>query len=149
MPANDIEKLLEAEIEKHLDQLKRCRAALAGYRGETEDKAPQSKPLGWAAAIDEIFQPGETLGVEEVRERLAEKGLPAYEDQYLNTIRSTLARRAGEGGPLERVGVGQYRLLTGLTLFCNGRPSLATHKREKPNPRQVRLLSNMEAWANG
>lgn len=107
----DIESMLEKELQHHLEQAARCRRALAAYRGE-DDPATQTKPLGWAAAIDELFQQHEQLTVDEVRSKLVEMGLPAQEDQHLNTIRSTLARKAGDNGTLERVSPGVYKKKT-------------------------------------
>jgi len=109
---HDIEAMLETEIKYYLGEAARCQRALAAYRGETSGQDTQQKTSGWAAAIDEVFKTGEVLNIDEVRDRLSLQGLPAHDDQYINTIRSTLARKASKGGTLKRVDIGEYRLKT-------------------------------------
>lgn len=104
----DVESLLEQQLAYHLERAARCRRALEAYRGKS-DSGAQARGLSWAAAIDEAFKENEQLTIDELRAKLVEKGLPAHDDQTLNTIRGTLSRKAGEGGTLERVAVGVYR----------------------------------------
>ncbi|MFH1035809.1 MAG: hypothetical protein V1806_14985 [Pseudomonadota bacterium] len=105
---HDVEALLEQQLAYHLEKAARCRRALDAYKG-IDDTGPHSRGITWAAAIDEAFQENEQLTIDELRAKLVEKGLPAHDDQSLNTIRGTLSRKAGEGGTLERVSVGVYR----------------------------------------
>lgn len=110
----DIITVLEKEKEYHLEQVKRINLALSALTGETttpDDQPKTRKTLSWASKIDEIFnKTDEWLTLEEVRQRLSEMGLTeAIEQEYRNTVYSTLHRKATKTKVLEKDEEGRYR----------------------------------------
>lgn len=111
----DVIEVLEKEKTYHLEQVKKINLALAALKGETASPSETEQPrqsLPWAAKIDELFDStDEWMTLEEVREKLAEMGIPeALEKDYRNTVYSTLHRKATKkGGTLDKDEDGRYR----------------------------------------
>ena len=110
----DIVSLLEKEREYHLDQVKRINIALQALTGTvTTDKPcqPKAHNIGWAASIENLFdQTSEWLDLQQIRDKLAENGLPeALDDKNRNTIYSTLIRKVNKTKTLEKDEKGRYR----------------------------------------
>lgn len=110
----DIITVLEKEKAYHLEQVKRINLALAALTGETipsDDGGLQRQTPPWAQKIDELFEStDEWLTLDEVRNRLAEMGLPeALEKDHRNTVYSTLHRKSKTTKTLEKDDEGRYR----------------------------------------
>ena len=111
----DVITMLEKEREYHLDQVKRINIALAALTGATttteKPAAQKTYNVGWAAAIDALFEStDEWLDLQQIRNKLAENGLPgAIEDKNRNTVYSTLIRKATKTKTLEKSEDGKYR----------------------------------------
>jgi hypothetical protein len=111
----DIITVLEKEKAYHLEQVKRINLALAALKGQTiatEESGPQRQALPWAAKIDKLFESTDDwLTLDDVRDRLAEMGLPeALEKDHRNTVYSTLHRKVTKTKTLEKDENGRYRV---------------------------------------
>jgi hypothetical protein len=117
-PRPDVFEILELEKEYHADQIKRINVAIAALKGEVNvketfspEQTPQksTKPVQWTSEIKNIFRDGEIYSIEEVRNKLIEKGIvEAMEEGGKNSINSTFSRLK-KGGFLEQPEYGKYR----------------------------------------
>ncbi len=93
----DVIEVLEKEREYHLEQVKRINMALAALKGQVtkaEDNRPESRRIEWTTEIVRLFDTGEELDLEQVRQALANRGTPeALEPRFRNTVYTTLMRK--------------------------------------------------------
>ena len=111
----DLIEVLEGELKWYIEQTQRIRVALAALKGErakssAEISGEPAVKIPWTAMVIEIFdESDDTLNLDEVRKRLAEKGIAeALDDKHRATIYSTLIRGV-KIGKLEKVEHGKYR----------------------------------------
>lgn len=114
----DVLEILEIEKEYHADQIRRINVAIAALKGEVTVKdasqpkqTPQksTKPVQWTSEIKSIFNNGGVYTIEEVRDKLIEKGIvEAMEDSGKNSIYSTFSRLK-KSEILEQPEYGKYR----------------------------------------
>ena len=117
-PRPDVLEILELEKEYHAVQIRRISMAITALKGEvpiketTQPEQPSQKttePVQWTSEIKDVFQSGEVLSVEDVRNKLIEKGIvEAMTDRGKNSIYSTFSRLK-KSGFLEKSGYGKYR----------------------------------------
>ena len=108
----DIIEMLEAEKGYHAEQIERIDIALKALRGEKTELVglPTPKPVHWAARINEVFKEFDGLLLKDVRNKLAQKGIPqALDKKYTPTIYSTLKRKQ-KRGELEKRGKRYYKI---------------------------------------
>jgi len=111
----DVIEILEKEVAYHRDEIARIQKAIAVLKGNDDSNFSESKrqrgpdrSRHWTKNIREIFTKYDNpLTVDEVRERLYEKGLPAKDKEHQSTVQNILARM--NGGYLERVRPGVYQ----------------------------------------
>lgn len=112
----DVIDLLKKEREYHLEQVQRINNALAAFEGElTKTNLGSSKSVSkahkiqWTAPAREVFDTGVEITTEQLREKLAEKGIvEALDDSYKNSIYATVSRLA-KSGYIEKTENGTYR----------------------------------------
>ena len=114
----DVLEILELEKEYHADQIRRINVAMAALRGKavveetTQQGQPTqktTKPVQWTAEIKEIFKVDDMFTIEQVREKLIEKGIiDANHEREKNSIYSTFSRLK-KSGYLEQPEYGKYR----------------------------------------
>ena len=112
----DLIEVLEGELKWHIEQVQRIRVALAALKGETaklsvKNSGESPAKIPWTARVIEIFdESDDMLNLDEVRKRLAEKGIAeALDDKHRATIYSTLIRGV-KIGRLVKVEHGKYRM---------------------------------------
>ena len=116
----DVIELLEIERDWHKEQIQRIDIALAALRGETIEtkrKEITVKTIPWASEITKVFKEHNDLELKDVRNKLAENGIPeALEKKYNPTIYQTLVRKVKQG-ELEKVNGRYCKKLQDHTLF--------------------------------
>lgn len=114
----DIIEILEMEKQYHADQIRRINVAIMALKGNVnveettrKETPPQktTKPIQWTSEIKDIYKTNDELTIEQVRNKLIEKGIvEAMEDSGRNSIYSTFSRLK-KVGYLEQVEYGKYR----------------------------------------
>lgn len=105
----DIIETLEEQLLYHREQIKRIRTAIQALKADTPvQQRSTSESVPWTSEIRKLFDEHDQLSVEEVREKLAEKGLPAMDEKHYPTIQSILSRLRGT--LVDRVEPGTYRI---------------------------------------
>jgi hypothetical protein len=122
----DLIRKLEKRRSDYQQKVRELDITIATLRDELGDAAPDESPkvllgasasehpttdppIPWTQHIRDLFKRHEVLDIQQTRELLEKKGIPALDEQYAGVVQATLARlmRMGE---LERVGKGVYRL---------------------------------------
>ena len=105
----NIINLLEKEKGYYAEQIRRINVALTALKGEEkaeqekESKQPR-KVVQWKKEVSKVFKEYDELTLNEVCDKLVEKGISeALDKKYKNTILSTL-RRMQIKGKLEKIG---------------------------------------------
>ena len=110
----DITEILEREKEYYAEQIRRINNALAALKGdlvntETTTKPKKTRTVQWTAEIKELFDAGIEVTTDELRNKLAEKGIvEALESSGKNSVYATVSRLSS-GGYLEKTDDGMYR----------------------------------------
>lgn len=110
----DITEILEREKEYYTEQIQRINTALAALKGElvnveTTSKPKKTRTVQWTAEIKKLFDTGIEGTTEQLRNKLAEKGIvEALEDSGKNSVYSIVSRLS-LGGYLEKTEDGIYR----------------------------------------
>lgn len=113
----DLERMLEAEILYHEQKLARAKRALRAYRGMEDTTTPPARPrqqkpgvgLPWSESIDKVLQRLGTATLAQIREGLADMGLPAHENKYRNAIFQAAARKARVAKNVKKIRRGVYK----------------------------------------
>lgn len=96
----DVIEVLKRERDYHMEQLKRINMALAVLEGEVTgniDDKPEKRKIEWTAEIIKLFDECDRLDFDQVRQKLAERGVTeAVENRYRNTVYTTLKRKVDE-----------------------------------------------------
>jgi hypothetical protein len=118
----DVIEILEMEKKYHADQIRRINVAIAALEGNIiegsmkieatahQEQPPQktTKPIQWAAEIRAIFDNSDILSIEQVRNKLIEKGIvEAMTDSGKNSIYATISRLKGKY--LKKTEYGKYQ----------------------------------------
>ena len=113
----DVIEILEMEKKYHADQIRRINLAITALKGGavgeelTSQPSPQktSRKIQWTAEIKKIFEGGDVLTIEQVREKLTERGIvEAMTEKGKNSIYSTFSRLK-KSGYFEQPEYGKYQ----------------------------------------
>lgn len=107
----DVIEILENEKAWYLDQIKRINIAidaLSGSGNAVNKGKSATRSVAWSKEIDLLFEHDVELSFDDIRNRLAEKGIAnALDEKCKSIINSTLSRKVGN--TLKKTEEGKYR----------------------------------------
>lgn len=98
MKRPDVLEMLEREKRWYLDEIRRINRAIAAVKEDQGSTDSEAARIPWKKKIKEVMAEREPLTMKQVRDLLAENGIPeAVERKYKPTVYSTLMRMVKQG----------------------------------------------------